>query len=237
MSFTAFYRNDYVGETINSLVDGKTISYFVKPRDNVFMPSNVDSAIVLGNGLTRNYADNKFLLKINANKVPQAYKLVYACNRAVHEEENYDYYILRHNVFLANVKKERFPQIYLPNNIFLNNIERCNLIPMISHLDAGSSAVMLAAFDGHKKIFMMGFDGSLGNGWQTVYDDTFPYNQNNSEVSLAHWKDYMTMVLTAYSDTEFYRIRYDGQQAPDEWRALPNFKDVSMREAVLLGDF
>ena len=235
--FAPFYRTDYIGETINNIVDGKTVSYFVKPRENVFTKSKVTSAIVLGNGITRDCSDNKLLLKINSRKVPQAYKLVYACNRAIYEEDNYDYYVLKHRVFLSNVKKDRLPTVYLPNNIFVNNMERCNLIPLVSYMDAGASAVLLAAFDGHKKVFMMGFDGDLGKGWQTVYDNTFPYNENKSDFSLDTWKQHLTMVMTAYKDTQFYRLRYDGQQAPNEWRALPNFKDVSMREAVLLGDF
>lgn len=234
---TPFYRKDYVGETINKLIDGKTYSYFIKPRDDVFVKSNVSSAIVLGNGITRNYPEHKHLLKINSKRLAESYKLVYACNRAVQEEENYDYYVIKHSVFLSGIKPERKSQIYLPNNIFLDYVSDYNMLPFISYLDSGASAAMLAAFDGHKRIFLFGFDGDLGAGWQTLYDNTYPYNENNADVSLKVWKDYMSDVIKVYSDTQFYRIQSDGQEAPSEWTKFPNFKDVSFREAVLLGDF
>jgi hypothetical protein len=234
---TPFYRRDYVGETINRLVDGKTYIYVIKPRINAFTKSNVTSAIVLGNGITRNYPEHKHLLKINSKKLAESYKLVYACNRAITEEQTYDYYVLKHRVFLSGIKKERMSQVYLPNNICLDYSTECNMLPFISYYDSGSSAAMLAAFDGHKRIFLMGFDGDLGAGWQTIYDNTFPYNENNADVSLKAWKDYMTEVIRAYSDVEFYRLQSDGQEAPIEWQSLPNFRDVTFREAVLLGDF
>ena len=233
------YRKDYVGETINRIIDGKTVSQFIKPKFDAFTKSNVMSAIVLGNGITRNYPEHKNLLRINSRRLAQSYKLVYACNRAIHEEETYDYYVLKHKVFLARVAQERKPQVYLPNNIFLEfgKYTEYNMIPFVSYLDSGASAAMLAAFDGHKKIFLFGFDGDLGKGWQTLYDDTFPYNENKVDPSLNDWKKHMCEVMSAYKDTNFYRIQSEGQQAPAEWRQLPNFKDVSVREAVLLGDF
>ena len=234
---TPIYRKDYVGETVNWIVDGETCSRFIKPLPNAFVKSNSMSAIVLGNGLTRNYPDHKKLLKINSKRLAQSYKLVYACNRAVHEDETYDYYVLKHKSFLIGVKKERRPQVYLPNDIFLEATGDYNMLPMVSNLDSGASAAMLAAFDGHQKVFLFGFDGDLGRGWQTLYDDVYPYNENKVDFPLDSWKNNLFEVMSAYKDTKFYRLQSDGQSAPYEWRQLPNFKDVSFRDAVLLGDF
>lgn len=231
------YRKDYVGETVNWIVDGETNSRFIKPLPDAFVKSNSISAIVLGNGLTRDYPDHKKLMKINSKRLAQSYKLVYACNRAVHEEETYDYYVLKHKSFLIGVKKERRPQIYLPNDIFIEAVGDYNMLPMVSYLDSGASAAMLAAFDGHKKVFLFGFDGDLGRGWQTLYDDVYPYNENKVDIPFTSWQNGLYEVMSAYKDTEFYRLQSDGQRAPDKWRQLPNFKDVSYRDAVLLGDF
>ena len=111
------------------------------------------------------------------------------------------------------------------------------MLPMVSYLDSGASAAMLAAFDGHQKVFLIGFDGDLGRGWQTLYDDTYPYNENKVDLPLDTWQNNLYEVMSAYKDTKFYRLQSDGQRAPDKWRQLPNFKDVSFRDAVLLGDF
>ena len=153
------YRTDYIGETINRITDGETTSYFVAPRENAFTAPYTDTAIVLGNGITKNYRETKQLLRINANKVAESYKLVYACNRAISDESDYDYYVLKHRVFLGEMPAKRKSQVYLPYDIFLDYKDDCNLIPYISQFDSGASAAYIACFDGHKKVFLMGFDG------------------------------------------------------------------------------
>jgi hypothetical protein len=234
-----FYRTDYIGETINgySVVTGHPASLFVPPRENVFTKPHTETAIILGNGITRNYPEIQLLLTSNSKKVAEAYKLVYACNRAVHDTTTYDYYVLKHNVFISGVDQSRLSQIYFPYNLFLENRRHCNLLPYVSHMDSGASAAYLACFDGHKKVFLFGFDGDCGRGYQTVYDDTFPYNESAKTVDYDTWKDYLTEVMTVYKDVEFFRVQSDGQASPNEWKQLANFKTVSVREAVLLGDF
>lgn len=230
------FRTDYVGETINKIVDGETTSYFVAPRENVFVVPQTDAAIVLGNGITKNSKEVQQLLRVNSNKVSESYKLVYACNRAISDEANYDYYVLKHRVFLGEMPANRKSQVYLPYDIFLDYKDDCNLIPYISQFDSGASAAYLACFDGHKKVFLMGFDGDLGAGWQTAYDGSFPYDYKG-DIDMTTWQYAMYHVMNAYTDTEFYRVQLDGQTAPDLWRSLPNFRDVTVRQAVLLGDF
>ena len=192
---------------------------------------------MLGNGLTRNYPDIQLLLNTNAKRVSEAYKLVYACNRAVHDEQPYDYYVLKHRVFMSAVKKERLSQIYLPSDIFLDYKDLgVNMLPYVGYFDSGASAAYLAAFDGHKKVFLVGFDGDTGRGYKTVYDGTLPYEEQQT-VFYDKWRDYLLNVMSVYQDVEFFRIQMDGQESPPEWRALPNYRDVSLRQAVLFGDF
>lgn len=235
---TPRYRTDYVGETLNgySKTTGEFATLFVKPRENLFVKPFTDTAVILGNGMTRNYPDVQMILGANSRKVAEAYKLVYACNRAVYDETAYDYYVVKHRVFLSNIPEEKLPQIYLPSDIFLD-YKNANLLPYMSWLDSGTSAAYLACFDGHKKVFLIGFDGDCGRGYQTVYDDHFPYNNNPKTVDYDTWKDGLTFVMKLYRDVEFIRLQIDGQASPDEWRALPNYKDVNLRQAVLLGDF
>lgn len=232
-----FYRTDYVGESINRMVDDQTISYFVKPRENAFTKSNVETAIVLGNGLTKNYEEVQKILNINSKKPAEGYKLVYACNRAIQDTTQYDYYILKHRVFLSGVEYNKLAQIYLPNDIFLDYKDNTNLIPYVSYFDSGATAAYLSCFDGHKKVFLLGIDGDLGHGYQTVYDGHFPYNAGHDSVDWRKWEDYMYNVMNTYKDVQFYRLLLDGQTAPESWRRLPNFSDVTMRQMVLLGDF
>jgi hypothetical protein len=233
------YRTDYVGETINgyNVSSGESTSVFVKPKDNVFTAPYTNTAIILGNGITRDYPEIKLLITANAKKIAAAYKLVYACNRAIYDEMIYDYYVLKHNVFSSGADVSKLSKSYFPYDLYIENRIYSNLIPYISHMDSGASAAYLACFDGHQRVFLFGFDGDCGRGYQTVYDNTFPYNQNANTVDYDTWKDYLTEVMTAYKDVEFFRVQSDGQASPNEWKQLPNFKTVTVREAVLLGDF
>jgi hypothetical protein len=238
MSLTVpVYRKDYIGENINYIIDKKTVSQFIEPHENVFAKTNPTSAIVLGNGLTRNYADIKLLLKINSRKLPDGYKLVYACNRAVEDEENYDYYILKQETFMSMAPTNRFSQIYLPNDIFPKYKDKCNLIPYINYFDSGATAAYLACFDGHKKVFLFGFDGDFGTGWRTVYDGRDPYTKENTQANVELSQQYLFNVMETYKNVDFYRVQMDGAEPPASWNSLRNFHNVTKRQAVLAGDF
>jgi len=235
---TPNYRKDYVGETINTVLDGEPISYFINPRPNVFIPPYTDTAIILGNGPTKLYPQIQQLLDVNRKKIAEAYKLVYACNRAIQDDAVYDYYVLKHRNFLARVSEEKLLQSYVPYDIFLDFKARSNLLPFVSHFDSGASAAYLACFDGHKKVFLMGFDGKDVFGYRTVYDGSFPYSDDGDlTFDYNYWQLYLHNVMKIYKDVEFFRIQLDGAESPASWRSLPNFRDVTVREAVLLGDF
>jgi hypothetical protein len=232
------YRTDYVGETIVSNRNGESTTYFATPRSDVFTKvGGSTSAIVLGNGPTRNSKEVKQLIRINSNKVAESYKLTYACNRAITEQENYDYYVMKSKAFLAQTPFEKRSQVYLPYDIYIDFQEDCNLLPYKSYYDAGISAAYLAAFDGHKSVFLFGFDGNVGEGWKTVYDGTPLYGNGITEIDYSKWENHFYEMMRQYYDTKFYRLQLDGQTAPDLWKGLENFKDISMREAVVLGDF
>ena len=233
-----YYRTNYTGENINTFnSDGQPVSYFVAPRENVFKTPFTDTAIILGNGQTRNYPAIQHLLKVNTRKVAESYKLVYACNLAIEDQDEYDYYIIKNRAFLANVPEHRKNQIYLPYDIFLDYQNESNLLPYISYFNAGAQAAYLACFDGHKKIFLFGFDGDYGNGFKTVYDNQSIYGDGTTSVHYGDWADYLYRVMQIYRDVQFYRIQADAEAPPISWQSLPNFKNVGIREAVLTGDF
>jgi len=232
-----YYRTDYIGENINYIVNGKNLSTFIKPKENIFTKNNPTSATVLGNGLTRNYPDTQLLLKINSKKLLAGYKVVYACNRAVEDVIDYDYYVLKHPTFMSTAPEYKFNQIYLPNDIFIKFKEQCNLIPYISYFDSGASAAYLACFDGHKKVFLFGFDRDYGTGWRTVYDGRDPYTEDNLYPNITASNEYMFNVMKTYKDVSFYRVQMDGAEPPASWNSLSNFYNVTKRQAVLAGDF
>ena len=94
---TPLYRRDYKGEAITYVQDNKMKSIFATPRD---LPHDmlVNSAIVLGNGISRLDPNIKIMLKQNNNRVAEGYKLTYACNAAWRDTPA-DYYVIKDNIF------------------------------------------------------------------------------------------------------------------------------------------
>jgi hypothetical protein len=231
---TPIYRRDYTGEVITYVEDAQMKSLFVTPREFSYDRS-VSNAIVLGNGLSRLEPEIQLILKQNNNRVAEGYKTTYACN-AAYRDTPADYYIWKTNIFFGDTS---FPidvtKVFLPNNLWLSYRDT-NLIPNIWYMDSGSTAAFMAAFDGAKKVFLFGFDGSEDVTNDNIYQNTLGYNDNqfNHDKHSSH----LSNVVRVFSDVQFYRLRtYQSCDLNAELLKLENYREVSVREAVLLGDF
>jgi len=229
------YRRDYAGETITYVQDNKMQSLYVTPRE---LPHDisVNSAIVLGNGISRLDSDIQLILGQNNRRVAEGYKLTYACNAAF-RDTSADYYIYKESVFFSEISKDLYNKIFLPNNLWIAYRDT-NLIPHVYHMDSGSTAAYLAAFDGAKKVFLFGFDRSDGATNENIYSNTLGYD---GPAILDDFRDCNTNlynVIKAYSDVNFYRVcNHHTNHIGDLLKTLPNYHEVSIREAILLGDF
>lgn len=94
---------------------------------------------------------------------------------------------------------------------------RFYLIPQDPPWNAGAIAAYMACFDGHSKVFLMGFDGDQAG-------DAF------YEKSLAS-------IMSLYSDVEFVRVcPTESYYAPDSWKFFPNFRQIDFRQFVIEAD-
>ena len=129
--------------------------------------------------------------------------------------------------FLVAVGKELITEIansgYTNNHIvytgaqaILDHPGKFYLVPQDPSWNAGTIATYLAAFDGHTKIFLLGFD--------TTDDDAF-------------WAKAMAQVFSTYSETEFVLIVPSKAAAiPEEWKYLLNVRLVTVNEFVVEAD-
>jgi hypothetical protein len=74
----------------------------------------------------------------------------------------------------------------------------------------------LAAFDGHREIFLLGYNEEAGIG------------QNN-------WADQMEKVITTYPATKFFHVGYSSQ-TPSAWKNHANFTQLSHRDFINYAD-
>ena len=231
----ALYRRNYTGEPIYYVEDGVQKSIFVTPRD---LPHdwNSRSAVVLGNGISRLDPTVKLIIDGNNRRVAEGYKLTYACN-AAYRDTPADYYVIKNNIFFSDIPLADYNKMFTPNDHWLTYRDT-NMLPGSYHMDAGASAAYLAAFDGAQKVFLFGFDGTDGVTSENIYADTFGYESAEYMEDFQKFNAFLYNICYAYSDTQFYRVRTPNSNDFDPiLKSLNNYREVSVRDAILLGDF
>jgi len=112
---------------------------------------------------------------------------------------------------------------YTKNNIVYTNSKNCvkrpgefYLIPYNPLLCTTVLPIYLAAFDGHKEIFMIGYD-------------------KETKAGQSNWIYQVTKIIKAYSGTKFIMIGNE-LNMPGEWLSCPNTKCLTFRDFVTYCD-
>ena len=207
-----------------------------------FIPNRVNNnyttkqAVVIGNGESRLGFDLSHIASHKGGLFAVDKLQSYGCN-ALYRDFQPD--------FLVTTGKDIATEIaesgYLADHIVYANAEQLisypgqyYLIPQNLHYDAGSLAVYLACFDGHKKIFMMGFDsydtaGQVNN----VYKNTNGYPESPSGQSGALWDLTLSIIASTYNEVEFIRVMPTKEYwTPEALNSLPNFRQISIRDFI-----
>ena len=111
-------------------------------------------------------------------------------------------------------------------------------MPQDPQWNSGSVATYLAAFDGHKKVFMIGFDGvDSADSSYTVYAGTNAYPAAHDAASEDYWELSMAEVFKTYPDTSFIRVcPTKNFRVPEAWKYCLNYRSVDFRQFVLEAD-
>jgi hypothetical protein len=98
-------------------------------------------------------------------------------------------------------------------------------------MDAGTTAAHIAAFDGHKRVYMLGFDHQSGHGFNNnVYAGTACYQPVNCNISDERWIKTRKMLFDVYDDVEFILVSRTGRMTvSDTWAGCLNFRQASLR--------
>jgi hypothetical protein len=118
---------------------------------------------------------------------------------------------------------ELFEQHYYKDNIIYTTPKMCLKHPGVFYTipfnpPFASQIVLayLAAFDGHKEVFLLGYnnDASIGN---------------------SSWAEQLNHVIKTYPSTKFIHVDH-GSQTPDIWKNNSNFLQLTHREFILYCD-
>ena len=96
----------------------------------------------------------------------------------------------------------------------------------------------MACFDGHKKIFLLGFDGHTdGEILNNVYKNSPGYMTSDDTAIAAFIEHSLYAVMSTYSDVEFVRVmRMPTAYIPPMWASLVNFRQTDYRGFAIEAD-
>jgi hypothetical protein len=244
------YRKNYLGEDV--VVDRVYENSKWNPTQefvaNPFPAQPLsDRALVIGNGTSRLDFDLRIILEHRvgnfhwSQSLSQRKFFTYGCN-ALYRDFKTDFLILTGNDdFIKDVAHSGECEarvVYAPNWALFDHPGKFNYIPQSPNWNSGAIAAYMAAFDGHKKVYLMGFDGNdTPNFNYNVYADTQHYPSKSDNVLEDFWVQSLAAVLSAYPDVEFIRVAPTEKfRTPEIWKYFLNFKTISFRQFVLEAD-
>lgn len=183
-------------------------------------------AIVLGNGRSRLVVDPKSL---------QAFAIVYGCNAQYREFEP-DHLIAVDvkmvNEIIASGYHKTHPVWTNPNK-GISSKNSINLFNPHKGWSSGPTALWHAASQGHKEIYIMGFDYQGNNGkFNNVYADTFNYKKSSDVATFfGNWLAQTERVIKEFKNVKFYRVIEPGSFIPEQLGpSVANLKHITYKE-------
>ena len=237
------YRKDYQGEdVITDLVRegnvwNKTQEYIPNQISNLQVSNR---ALIIGNGPTR-LGINLDLIKNHKAGIRGTSRLqTYGCN-ALYRDFTPDFLVATGDTIVQEIADSDYCTehiVYANAWAIAGYPQKFYLIPQDPAWDAGALATYLACFDGHKKIFLLGFDGNEPHGrdWN-VYHDTSCYLPNTSTISEEFWSTTMIRVFNTYPDVDFVRVMpTQNYRMPERWKYCTNLRQIDFRQFVIEAD-
>jgi len=185
-----------------------------------------DIAFVLGNGQSRLKLDCPSLLNIGT---------VYGCNAQYREFD--PHYLVAVDVKMVNeiidAGYHARGTLWTNPNKGIKTKNHVNLFNPHKGWSSGPTALWFAASNGHKDIYIFGFDYQGLNGkFNNVYADTFNYKKSgDSATFFGNWLSQTEKVVKEFKNTRFYRIIDNGAFIPDKLGPQhPNLKHISFKD-------
>ena len=185
-----------------------------------------NSAFVVGNGTSRVSINPKSLVEQG---------IVYGCNAQYRE---YDpHYLIAVDVKMVNEiiasGYHKTHQVWTNSNKGINTKHNVNFFSPHKGWSSGPTALWFAASQGHKEIYILGFDYQGLNGkFNNVYADTFNYKKSSDAATyFGNWLSQTEKVIKEFKHTKFYRVIEPGAFIPDKLGPLlSNLSHITIEE-------
>jgi hypothetical protein len=127
-----------------------------------------------------------------------------------------NFYVTTDDLILSMIDRQSYSAntvIYTDRTHVLEFPKKFFLVPYCPLLSDPALALYLAAFDGHKEIFVLGHD---------ISDGMYP----------REWHRHVEQVIDCYQDCKFYFIGRALNEHCQSWRRFPNVELITLRKFV-----
>jgi hypothetical protein len=241
-----WYRKDYQGENVvGNLVYAKQqweISEEWVPN-SVVNNQISNQACVIGNGLSRKEFPLEVIFKHHGGLLGRKKLQTYGCN-ALYRDAKPDFLVVsgEDDGMVAEVAGSGYCDdnvVYASIPHIMRHPEKFYSIPQDLAWNSGSVAAYLAAFDGHKRVYLLGFDGQDTDTCNyNVYAGTANYQgARDAQAAPAFLDATMKMIFDTYKNVDFVRVMPSKYSAmPEAWKYSTNLRQLSFREFALEAD-
>ena len=242
LKINKLYRKSYTGEEIIAkryLENGVWTTVTQRVPSNVTNNQISNRAVVFGNGISRSTFNSDHVIDHKSGLLGADTLQTYACN-AFYRDYTPDFLVVTDRRIADEIVKNKYTNniTYARVDITLEFPKKFYLIPHDVYADAGTTALYLAAFDGHKRVYMLGFDGQDTSGHNNnVYAGTAGYDPVKFNVSDEKWVNNQLAVFNTYDDVDFVHVSETGRATiPESWKYCTNLRRISYRDMVLEAD-
>lgn len=237
------YRSSYAGENVITQLtyeNGEWNPETEMVPNQVFNTYTTTQALAIGNGESRLQFDITHIARHKGGLLGSNRLQTYGCN-ALYRDFTPDFLVAVGDDIAKEIAESSYPEsgiVYANGQHVIDYPGKFYLIPQNVAFDAGSLAVYLACFDGHKKVFLMGFDGYDEVGTiNNVYKGTNGYPVENEIQNETFWNLSLNTVMDTYPDVEFVSVMPTAQwYVHSTFDSKPNFRQIDFRDFVLEAD-
>lgn len=245
MSLFKFYTRDYEGERVIDTLHWRDSK---KDDDGVWIPKTIinedhsQTAFVIGNGPSRlkydlNLLDGQHGGVSGIMSVGQSY----GCNM-LFKDFSPTFLICSNQEICDEIVKTEYCEdniVYSTRKCIIKNPGKFHLYPHWKQMYAGPAAVRLACADGHKRVFMIGFDFYHEASTHLYPEMKKSYRPISTPKAInPPLINQLRSIFETYDDVEFYHVQPEHanfvEHVIDEWNWWHNVKTIGMLQFINL---
>ena len=242
-TLTQLYRKDYTGETVTTNLVHERNKW---NQTKEFVPNQIanmqvsNRALIIGNGPSRLGIDLNLIKNHKAGLRGINRLQTYGCN-AVYRDFTPDFLVATGHDIVQEIANTTYidEQIVYANGWAIATYpKKFYLIPQDPSWNSGALATYLACFDGHKKVFLLGFDGNDSDRVNyNVYAGTAGYPVATQQVSESFWIQSLGEIFKTYHEVEFVRVSpTTNYRMPEAWKYYTNVRQINFKQFTIEAD-